>query len=65
MKVVPAVSLVTLAASQPLLALMADSASTTLQVTETLLVYQPLLPSVPLTVGVITGGVVSGAGTTS
>jgi hypothetical protein len=36
-----------------------DSLSVTVQLTETSLVYQLLLPSVPLTFGVITGGVVS------
>ena len=37
-----------------------DCASVTVQLTLTLLRYHPLLPSVPVTVGVITGGVVSG-----
>jgi hypothetical protein len=37
----------------------AESGSFTLQVTVTLLVYQPLSPLVPLTTFVITGGVVS------
>lgn len=36
-----------------------DSGSVTLQLTITSLVYQPLLPKVPETVGLITGGVVS------
>jgi hypothetical protein len=37
----------------------ADSASVTVHCTVTLLVYQPLLPLVPVTVFVITGGVAS------
>ena len=36
-----------------------DSGSVTVHATVTLLLYQPLLPSVPVTFGVITGGVVS------
>lgn len=36
-----------------------DSGSVALQVTVTLLTYQPLSPSVPVTVGEITGGVLS------
>ncbi len=38
---------------------MVDSASVTVHDTCTSLVYQPLLPDVPVTVGVMTGGVVS------
>src|SRR5215216_7177994 len=41
---------------------MADSASETDQSTPTLLVYHPLLPSVPVTTLVMTGGVVSPGG---
>jgi hypothetical protein len=36
-----------------------DSASFTLQLTVTALLYQPFIPTVPLIVGVITGAVVS------
>src|SRR5690349_9018575 len=43
---------------------MADSGSVTVQLTCTLLVYHPLAPSVPLTLGVMTGGVESGGGLT-
>ena|SRR5689334_16993070 len=43
----------------------ADSASETVQLTVTSLVYQPLLPSVPVTLGVITGGVASDDGSCS
>ena len=57
--VLPLVSALTVTAVQPLWLLMADSVSTTLQVTLTSLVYQSLLPSVPATVGVMTGGVLS------
>jgi hypothetical protein len=42
-----------------------DSASVTLQLTMTLLVYQPFVPSVPVTVGVIIGGVLSCTAKTS
>jgi hypothetical protein len=58
-KVVPAVSEVTVSGAQPDEELMGDSVSVTLQFTRTSLVYQPLLPTVPLTFGVMTGGVVS------
>src|SRR5512147_1326115 len=57
--VVPVVSVVMLVVPQPEVLEMVDSLSTTLQLTLTLLVYQPFVPSVPVTVGVITGGVVS------
>jgi hypothetical protein len=57
--VTPAVSLLTVTGSQPLWLLMADSLSTTLQLTLTPLTYQPLAPSVPATVGVMTGAVLS------
>jgi hypothetical protein len=56
-KVTPFVSLVVLVVAQPLSLLIVDSASITLQLTATSLVYQPLLPSVPPRVGVIWGGV--------
>jgi hypothetical protein len=58
-KVVPEVSAVTEIAPHPFVALTTDSASVTVQVKFTSLVYQPLLPSVPVIDGVITGGVVS------
>lgn len=58
----PVVSDVTLLVPQPEDDEIAESGSVTVQPTETLLVYQPLFPSVPLTLGVITGGVES-AGT--
>ena len=44
----------------PLWEVIVESGSVTLQLTETLLVYQPFVPSVPLIVDAITGGVVSG-----
>ena len=59
MKVLPAVSPTIVSPSQPLRELTADSASPTDQLSVTFDVSQPLLPSVPLTCGVITGGVVS------
>jgi hypothetical protein len=58
-KVVPVVSVVTLLDPQPVWALIADSGSLTVQLMEMLLVYQPLVPSVPVTLAAITGGVVS------
>lgn len=58
-KVTPVVSVVTVVGSQPVFDDTADSASVTVQDTETFDVYQPLFPSVPVTVGVITGGVAS------
>ena len=58
-KVMPIVSLVMLCVSQPLWLLMADSESLTFQLTVTSLTYQPLLPSVPLILGAITGAVLS------
>jgi hypothetical protein len=57
--VAPSVSELMVVESHPLELLMADSLSTTVQLTVTLLVYQLLLPSVPLTRGVMAGGVVS------
>ena len=53
----PAVSAFTSWLSHPLLDKMPDSGSTVVQETVTSLVYQPLLPSVPVTCGVTTGGV--------
>jgi hypothetical protein len=65
-KFVPAVSVLTVAASQPLLALTGDSSSSTLQLNCTSLVYQPSLPVAPATTASITGGVesLSGGGVT-
>ena len=51
------VSVVTVAASQPVLELIADSASITDQETATSLVYQPFAPCVPVTFGVMEGAV--------
>src|SRR5437762_1426530 len=64
-KVMLFVSLVTVVVSQPVCELIVDSASTTLQLTVTSLVYQPLLPRVPATLGVMIGAVVSEAAGTS
>ena len=58
-RVVPVVSAVSVVALHPEEEVMADSGSLTVQLTFTLLVYQPLLPAVPVTLGVMTGGVVS------
>jgi hypothetical protein len=63
--VCPGVSVETVMAPQPFEEEIEDSASVTVQLTVTLLVYQPLLPIVPLTFGVITGGVESGGGFTA
>jgi hypothetical protein len=57
--VVPVVSDVIVVEPQPDEDEIAESGSVTVQLTVTLLVYQPLFPSVPLTLGVITGGVLS------
>ena len=59
MIVVPAVSVVIVVAPQPEEVETVDCASVTVHVTLTLLVYQPLLPRVPVTFDVITGGVLS------
>jgi hypothetical protein len=60
-RVVPlfVVSVLIKVGSHPLEEEIADSASTTDQETVTSLIYQPLLPKVPLTIGVITGPVLS------
>ena len=58
-RTVPAVSAVSVTGPQPDEDVMADSASVTLQLTVTGLVYHPFVPCVPVMVGVITGGVVS------
>lgn len=55
----PTVSVVTDVEPQPVEDAIPDSGSTALQVTVTLLTYQPFRPSVPEIVGVITGGVLS------
>src|SRR5436853_371722 len=61
-KVTPALSLVILLGPHPVWLLIDVSLSTTLQVTFTLLVYQPFVPCVPTTCGVRIGGVVSHTG---
>jgi hypothetical protein len=58
-KVVPVVSEFSVTVPQPVDEEMPDSGSVTVQLTVTTLLYQPLAPTVPLTFGVITGGVVS------
>ena len=55
----PVVSAFTVVGSQPVCDEIADSGSSTVQETSTLLTYQPLEPRVPVTEGVMTGGVVS------
>jgi hypothetical protein len=59
-RVVPVVSALMIVVSHPLLELMGDSLSITLQLIVTSLTCHPLLPRVPLTLGVITGAVLSG-----
>ena len=58
---VPDVSVVSVVGLHPEDDVTPDSGSETVQVTVTLLVYQPLLPRVPAMVGTTTGGVVSTA----
>ena len=58
--VVPAVSAVIEASLQPVEEAMFDSGSPTSQLTSDVVVYQPLLPCVPLTTGAIEGGEVIG-----
>jgi hypothetical protein len=58
-KVVPVVSDVIGAATHPVLVTGVEMSSVTVQLTETSLVYQPLLPAVPTTLGVTTGAVLS------
>jgi hypothetical protein len=58
-KVLPAVSVPTVVGPQPVLDVMGPSSSVTLQVTVTSPVYQPFCPKGPVTIGVITGNVVS------
>jgi hypothetical protein len=58
-KVVPVVSVATFDVPHPVVDVTADWASVTVHETDTSLVYHPLLPRVPVTVGVMVGGVVS------
>jgi hypothetical protein len=58
-EVVPVVSEVKFCVPHPESITTADWASVTVQATDTLLVYQPLEPAVPVMTFVITGGVVS------
>ena len=60
--VVPAVLVLIVVGTQPLEDVIADSASVTVQLTVTSLVYHPLFPRVPATFGVIIGEVVSRGG---
>src|SRR6516164_11488593 len=57
--VIPAVSAVSVVGVQPDEDVIPDSGSVTFQLTPTLLMYQPLLPNVPVICGTMTGGVVS------
>jgi hypothetical protein len=59
LEVTEAVSVVKFCVPQPLSITAVDSASVTVHATVTLLLNQPLVPAVPVTVFVITGGVVS------
>src|SRR5262245_51247300 len=58
-RVVPAVSLFSGVAPQPVVDAIPDSGSETFQLTVRLLVFQPFRPCVPLTFDWITGAVVS------
>jgi hypothetical protein len=58
-RVVPVVSEVRVEGVQPVEVLIPDSLSVTVQLTVTLLIYQPLVPAVPEMDGVITGAVLS------
>jgi hypothetical protein len=60
----PDVSEVTLLVPHPLCEEIAESGSVTVQLTDTSLVYQPFIPRVPVTFGVMTGGVESGGAVT-
>jgi hypothetical protein len=60
--VVPAVSVLIVVGPQALEDVIEDSASVTIQLTVTSLVYHPLLPRDSATFGVITGAVVSRGG---
>ena len=57
--VAPAVSIINVVIAQPLENLIPDSESLSFQDTVTSVLYHPLFPSTPATVGTITGGVVS------
>ena len=61
-EVVPDVSAVRVVGPQPDDDAIPDSGSLTLQLTVTLLRYQPLLPRVPVICGTIMGGVLSATG---
>jgi hypothetical protein len=56
-RVSPALSAVNVTVSQPLVERMIDSGSLTLQLSVTLLVYQPFWPRLPVITGTTTGGV--------
>jgi hypothetical protein len=58
-KVAPPVSVLTLPAPHPEVDVTLESGSLTIQPIPTLLTYHPLAPRVPVTVGAITGGVLS------
>ena len=58
-KVAPVVSVLTLAAPQPEVEVTLESGSVTIQPTLTFPTYQPSAPAVPVTLGVMTGGVLS------
>ena len=60
-KVTPFVSAVMFCVLQPVWLVTGDSGSLTVQVRVTLSIYQSLVPFDPVTVGVITGGVLSDA----
>jgi hypothetical protein len=51
------VSVVSVVESQPRVSRITDSGSSTLQFTVTFVTYQPFAPSVPVMIGVTTGGV--------
>jgi len=57
--VVPVVLAVRFDVLQPVAERMPDSGSLVVQLTDTLLLYQPFVPAVPLTLGVMTGAVLS------
>jgi hypothetical protein len=61
-RVVPVVSVVIVVGPHPEVDVIDDSGSLTVQVTVTLETYQPFAPRVPLTAGVMTGGVASDGG---
>src|SRR5262245_58845882 len=63
--VTPAVSAMSVEVLQPYEDAIPDSESATLQLTFTVLLYNPLLPKVPEIIGTITGGLVSAAWSTT